>query len=136
MRIDREALRTGIPLIDRQHEAYFGLVECLFGVAERGHVDRAELDKAVAEVIRYAVEHFDAEEFLMRSANYPATREHSAKHAAFREQANNLVDEYRGRTDVDVYAIRLNNLLVDWFTDQVRTDDRQLAAFLKTTRPP
>jgi hemerythrin len=85
------------------------------------------------EVVKYAMEHFDAEEALMRSRKYPAYEEHLAKHNVFRDWTDTLATELEGETDLDEYTIRLSKWLIEWFCDQVLTDDRKLAAFLKKT---
>lgn len=132
---DRALLVTGIPLIDRQHAEYADLVDKLFEMANRGGVNRQALSAEVDAVIRYAVEHFDAEEYLMRSANYPALAEHSQKHNVFRVKTDRLVAEWEDGLDADEFTIRLSRWLIEWFCDQVQNDDRKLAVFLNKTMP-
>lgn len=131
MKIDRHRLMTGIPLIDRQHEAYADLVDRLFDLARQGHVEPQALFRERRAVIQYAMEHFDAEEQLMRAENYPAYEAHRAKHDIFREWTDTLASDLEGDVDLDDYARSLSKWLIDWFCDQVQTDDRRLADFLK-----
>jgi hemerythrin len=131
MKIDRQLLMTGIPLIDKQHEEYANLVDQLFGLITRKKVTREALSKEIDAVIKYAVEHFDAEEFLMRSQKYPAYAEHLAKHNIFRDKMDSLPLDMQEDISLDEYAITLNKWLIQWFYDQVQIDDRKLAVFLK-----
>jgi len=130
MRTDRQALITGIPLIDRQHEEYADLVDRVFELASQGNVSREALSRESSEAIRYAVEHFDAEEHLMRAHEYPAYEEHLAKHNVFRDRIDILSLDIEGDVDLDAYTLTLSKWLIGWFCDQVQTDDRKLAAAL------
>jgi hemerythrin len=131
MKIDRQLLITGIPLIDKQHEEYANLVDRLFELIARKKVTREALSREIDAVIKYAVEHFDAEEFIMRWRKYPAYTEHLAKHNIFRDKTNSLSLNMEENVRLDEYAITLNKWLIQWFYDQVQIDDRKLAGFLK-----
>ena len=131
MRIDQELFRTGVPLIDRQHEAYLALVERVFALCALAHVDRAQLAAEVGHALTYAVEHFATEEQLMLAVKYPLYRQHLAKHDQFRAQVDRFAAELTLDTLLDNYTARLAKWLVDWFAAQVQTDDLRLAAFLR-----
>ncbi len=132
MKIDRQFLTTGIPAIDRQHEEYADLVDRLFELARTGNATRQNLARETRAVNKYAMEHFDTEEHLMRSRKYPAYAEHLAKHNVFREWTDTLPLDLADGVDLDGYTIALSKWLIEWFCDQVQTDDRKLAVFLKT----
>jgi hemerythrin-like metal-binding protein len=131
MRINRLLLRTGIPLIDKQHTEYADLVDQCFKLASHGNVSTPALRKQVSAVTKYAMEHLDAEEFLMRSRKYPAYAEHSSKHGIFRDEMDPLISEIEEDMNLDEYTIRLSRWLIEWFCDHVQTDDLKLAVFLK-----
>ncbi len=131
IQFDRRLLITGIPLIDRQHAEYANLVESLFAQAMRGGVSRRELSGAMDAVLKYAMEHFDAEELVMLEHQYPAYAEHRAKHNIFRDRTDSLSAGMKDLTDMDTFTVQMSRWLIEWFCDQVQTDDRKLAAFLK-----
>src|ERR1035437_6169818 len=108
MKIDRRFLITGIPIIDKQHREYADLADRLFELAARGNVDRQTLSRETSAVVKYAVEHFDTEEYLMRSEKYPAYAEHRAKHNTFRDRTDTLVLGLEGDVDLDEYTITLS----------------------------
>ena len=124
---------TGIPLIDKQHKEYADLVDRLFGLTARGNVARQTLSREAGAVLKYAVEHFDAEEYIMRSQQYPAYAEHRSKHNIFRDRTDTLATDVEGDMDIDGYTVTLSKWLIEWFCDQVQTDDKKLAVFLKRT---
>lgn len=129
--IDKKDLITGIPLIDEQHEKYAELVDRVFNEAMSEGLKRATLETEVDNVVAYAVEHFDAEECLMRSVDYPHYEEHVAKHNKFRDATSTMVEDMGKELVVDSYMAHLSRWLVEWFCSQVETDDRKLAAFLR-----
>ena len=134
MKIDRTLLKTGIPLIDEQHDAYFTLVEQLLGICQREDVTSPTLESELDKVLAYAVDHFDAEEHLMRSADYPYYEQHLAKHNQFREQVDEFYAGLRSERPTQAYTTRLTEWLIHWITHQIGTDDQKLAAYLKATK--
>ncbi len=134
IKFDRRLLVTGVPLIDRQHAEYADLVEKMFAMALRGGVSRRELSGAMDAVLKYAMEHFDAEELVMLEHQYPAYAEHRAKHNIFRDRTDLLSAGMADLTDMDTFIVRLSRWLIEWFCDQVQTDDLKLAAFLTHSR--
>jgi hemerythrin len=131
MKIDHQLFRTGIPVIDRQHEAYLELVERVFKLCTAAQVERRVLATELDNTLAYAIEHFDTEEHLMRSARYPLYQEHLAKHDVFRAQVDTFAADLNAGAATADFVLRLTKWLVDWFCDQVQTDDMRLAAFLK-----
>ena len=131
MNIDTESLRTGIPLIDRQHEEYFRLLEQLLSRSEEGGAETGELSENTDALVAYAIEHFDSEEHLMRSAQYPYFEQHFAKHNVFREEVDGWAMLLASGKPAEDFLVRLTRWALEWFCDQVMTDDRKLAGFLK-----
>ena len=132
MIIDPSKYLTGIPLIDKQHKQYIALVNKLVDKYHQGNMTKAGFTDYVNEIEAYALEHFDAEEFLMRSAKYPLYEEHLAKHDIFRDKMDEFLEEISAEViDVDHYAKILCEWLIDWFKMQVLDDDIKLAKFIK-----
>jgi len=131
MKLDRKLFRIGIPLIDKQHERYLDLVVELFEIRERDRIDQSAVDDCVEKVRSYALEHFDAEEALMRSVQYPDYEAHRVKHDEFRNETDCLSSMGSdGMAPADQITL-LSKWLVDWFRAQTLVYDKKLAAFLK-----
>ena len=128
--IDIEKLRTGIPLIDSQHEHYIDLVDDLFGLCETVNVDQKIFDAKLGEVFAFAVEHFDAEEALMLSVKYPDYENHREQHEGFKNQVDRLSALSKNEHSLDDQIIQLAKWLVEWFINQTLVHDRKLARFL------
>jgi len=134
MDIDRTAFHTGIPVIDRQHDAYIDMVQRLMRRCEKKSLKPSQIHAEVKEVVRYAVEHFDDEERLMRSINYPAYKTHLEKHDQFRVRLDGFLHTLKhGGIDGDYGAV-LTDWLIGWLEQQVKHDDAKLAAYLKSER--
>ena len=132
MILDSNEYITGIPLIDNQHKQYVNLVNRLIIDHNKGCMEKATLNNYIKEVFSYAVEHFDAEEYLMRSAKYPLYEEHLAKHNIFRDKADWFLIEIDVKElDIKNYVNELYKWIVDWFKEQVLNDDVKLAKFLR-----
>lgn len=129
---DRKALRTGIPVIDAQHEAYADLVDSFFEMAQREHVDRKSLFKEMEKVIIYAIEHFEMEQHLMQLINYPRLEEHRAQHDIFRAETDRWVADLPSIKDMDAIVLTLSKWLIDWLCGHIQEDDIKLANFIQS----
>jgi hemerythrin len=133
MNINRQPFMTGIKLIDEQHNDYLDLVEDILKLCLVSDITNNDIRQEMAKVIKYAAEHFEEEERLMQSLDYPFYEEHRAKHNLFREQLDAMLEELKQSTEVDYvnYQLRLGKWLVHWFGDQVRNDDMKMVRFIK-----
>ncbi len=130
MDIDRASFETGIPVIDRQHNEYIDMVERLILQCKKGGLEPTQVHSEVKEVVRYASEHFDDEELLMRSVNYPAYKQHLEKHNQFRARLDDFLRVLKSEGIDDDYGVVLTNWLLGWVKHQIQTDDAALAVFL------
>ncbi len=130
MKIDRHLFRTGVPVIDNQHEQYLNLVEQLFVVNSQAHSDDETFKAALRSVLAYSIEHFDAEEALMRSLNYPGYEAHVRKHDEFRLETDRWCEPEQQLSAPDLRLIELNKWLLVWFCEQTQVYDKGLAVFL------
>ena len=134
MNIDRDAIRTGIPLIDSQHEHYIDLVDDLFALCEKTNIGQEVFDEKLGEVFTFAVEHFDAEEALMLSMQYPDYENHREQHEGFKNQIDRLSALRKDENSPDDLIIQLAKWLVEWFISQTLVHDKKMAAFLNEHR--
>ncbi|HNY28883.1 MAG TPA: hemerythrin family protein [Candidatus Sumerlaeota bacterium] len=130
-KIEHQLFRTGVLVIDNQHEQYLDFVDELFALTERPNVEQSTVDAALERALAYAVEHFDAEEALMRSIRYPGYESHRTKHDEFRNETDRLCAISRTNVSPDEQLFYLTKWLVEWFCDQTQVYDKALAIFLK-----
>ena len=115
---------TGIPSIDRQHEH---LTDQLNGLNEahragKGHeVILFRLDQLIEAVL----EHFTAEEALMREKSYPDFDLHKAEHDFLSAQVGQFRQEFAaGTTDL---SDSMMDYLRDWLRDHILVSDRRMS---------
>ena len=136
MDINRAPFMTGIKLIDEQHNAYLDLVEDILKLCLSPDITIDDIHQEMKKVIKYATEHFEEEERIMRSLSYPFYEEHFTKHNLFRQQLDAMLKELETFEVTEVFdhtnfQLRLGKWLVHWFGDQVRNDDMKMVAFIK-----
>lgn len=131
MKMSQLLFRTGVPAIDNQHEQYLDFVDNLFELTGQPNIEQATVDSACARVLAYAIEHFDAEEALMRSIRYPGYESHRTKHDEFRNETDRLYAISEKGVSADEQLFYLTKWLVQWFCDQTQVYDKALAIFLK-----
>ncbi len=126
------SLETGIPLIDRQHKEYINRLNALLKVSEEpGGFERKKLQDSLNFLSSYAIEHFEAEETLMKYAGYQHMPEHLERHDYFRDKIDEIfrVSEESGFEPATIQILK--ELTCDWFLNHIKTFDAALGKFLK-----
>lgn len=115
---------TGLPEVDRQHEALFGLVNRLHDA--RAHQTDI-LGQTFADLRQYVLEHFSLEEQLMAQAGLdPAyIARHHAAHENFVMRLDELWDANCAGSDSA--AEELLGFLVAWLREHILHTDRNMA---------
>lgn len=125
-------LRTGIDLIDRQHEEFFQRANRLIEKCDKDlALDEDEIHRTLDFVWLYVIEHFSSEEDLMNIYDYPDRDKHVRAHMEFRKQ---FLDYREHLMNIGIKKNTMRDLLFfmrDWFFKQIVTHDMKLAAFLK-----
>lgn len=124
------ALAVGVREVDEQHQEIFRRVDAL---------TQALISKRGAEVVgpifdflgEYVVEHFGAEESLMRLHRYPQRAEHEAEHRRFVEDYTALRSEWARDGATGFLLVKLNNRVAQWLTSHISRTDRELGSFLQ-----
>eukprot|EP00906_Rhabdomonas_costata_P013891 RCo019913 len=77
---------VGIPLIDSQHLRLFEMIEDL-RLAVVTKADPAMVTKVLKGLVDYCGDHFECEQMLMQTIDYPGYRGHYGLHQQFTDQA-------------------------------------------------
>lgn len=125
-------LRTGIEVIDRQHEEYFSRANKLLRYKTIAwETDKDVIKETLNFIWVYVVEHFGTEEELMSNFDYPDCDEHKEKHQKFRDQFLKFKENVENvPPEVDL-SKTLTYLMRDWFLKQIIVDDKKMADFFK-----
>lgn len=119
---------TGIADIDAQHQELIGIINRLHDAVQSGSEMKANI--AILEhLAEYAQRHFDREEALMESADFPGLNDHKAQHHVARSTVHHFRNDYlEGR-------IVLNNDLLQflktWLTEHILGSDLQYVGFFR-----
>src|SRR5207302_11453478 len=87
----------------------------------------------LAKLVNYTVQHFGAEEALMRAVSYPAFQVHRGKHLHLTDKVKDLVGKY-GRGEL-VVSITLSRFLADWLQHHIMENDMALIQYVQAHKP-
>ena len=136
MRIDwTPDLAVGVDFIDAQHKELFKRTNDLLEACLRGEgVDGVV--STIGYLTTYVVEHFNAEEEIMRRARFPGYAEHAKMHRDFRKAVEDFANEIvaRGGVGTDT-VVKVNRLIVGWLNNHIRKVDREMAVAIRKTAP-
>jgi len=118
---------VGVPAMDAEHQRIIGLINALQDQFAVASTPAATAD-LLAQMTRYANEHFRHEEQLLAERNYPRLLEQRAQHAGYRKKNLALGRETPGAIVRTPEA--LHNFLRHWWTQHILTEDMRYKAFL------
>ena len=122
-------LSVGVAEIDSQHRELFGMINDL-DAAIRDGKPKKEIARLVGFLDDYILIHFGSEEKYMTVHGYPDFAYHKKKHEWFAEEFCGIKRELdEGAPPVEVIGL-INNLLITWFSNHIRTVDKSLGGFL------
>ena len=120
-------LRVAVPQMDREHLELHAQ-EIAFSAAVVAGASRAELFIRATWLLEDFQRHFDSEEGLMRSSNFPGLEPHLDEHRKLIEQMSGLRDDIGSgvisRCDALAVFVRL------WVEQHVAGPDAHFASFL------
>jgi hemerythrin len=127
-----EDLAVGVPEIDEQHRELFLRAGRLIDGLRRGEPeDVGELLRFLHE---YVLEHFGAEEALMRDARFGGYLRHRAEHDRFVSDLRALVREYERKGPGAFLSLQVNHWLSLWLKQHVSESDAELGKLLRRER--
>lgn len=131
-----ESLVTGNDTIDTQHKELIDRIRNFVSACEKdaGKIKAIQMLDYLSE---YTDFHFSAEEKLQADVDYPALKEHQAKHEEFKGNIRELYEffeEVEGPTDEFVKQVEIN--VVNWLFNHIKTFDRSVAEYIYMRENP
>jgi hemerythrin len=113
---------VGVPAMDIQHRALFGMLNELHDAMLTGRGQQATR-LLLKRLVDYTRDHFAAEEKAMSAAGYPELGKHRAEHQALTRR----VQEYVVRLESSEAAINLHLLtfLREWLSKHIQQTDKE-----------
>jgi hemerythrin-like metal-binding protein len=117
-----DAYKIGDPVIDEHHQTWFEHVNSFLTATDKKSLLLCEL-----KMLQYTRVHFESEEALMFSINYPAYAEHAKQHKTLQETLKKIsVQIASDSLDLNVWK----SFLSVWLLDHIRNHDTKLANYV------
>jgi hemerythrin len=124
-----QALAVGHTGIDAQHQELFRRLGSLLDAMLAG--DPTEIARLFDFLGAYVVEHFGAEEELMRKSAFPGYAVHKAAHDRFVRDYQELRRVFDAHGASSAVTIRTKTWIVDWLKAHIAGTDQLLAKHLR-----
>ena len=124
-------LAIGVPEIDKQHMTWFDKADQLFE-AGKNRKSAEFVGEMLDFLDDYTKKHFGDEEAYMLSINYPGYPNQKQQHTAFLESLKKLKAEYAQSGGNILVILNANQLVIDWLTKHISTEDKKLGDYAKS----
>lgn len=121
-----EGFRLGIRKIDEEHATFLNILNSLENAVAQGR-GKAEVGKAIDELMLYAYHHFSGEEQMLQESGYPDYERHRKIH----EAATGKILEIANLHQAGIFdASQMVGALTDWLIKHIQGTDKKYAPFL------
>ena len=117
-----EKYSVGIQYIDKQHKELFGYLNKLLEAMKQGQASDV-ITPIILELEKYAVLHFQKEEYFFQRFNFRGAAEHIREHQNFKEKIASLKPELK--SGEITLTIELLYFLEDWIDHHILIVDKQ-----------
>lgn len=124
----REEYACGFTQIDEQHKMLFQVINTLHDAMLQGE-GRQVLKKTLQELIEYTLEHFETEESLMLTHNYPEYDAHVKRHRELTTDVLQLAEKFE--QNQAFLTVELSHFLTDWLIHHIKGEDRKMIKFFR-----
>ncbi len=124
-------MQVGVAVIDRQHQELFKGANALMHAFRQGG-EQSEVERLIAFLDQYVVDHFREEEAIMERHGYPFLAEQKEQHAKFIRYFNGLKKELVEVSGSRTYLMfRIQLLVADWLVTHTQKADGHFGRFLR-----
>ncbi|MGE4421054.1 MAG: bacteriohemerythrin [Pseudodesulfovibrio sp.] len=122
-----ETMSVGMDELDDQHRELIDLINEAFDAIQRH--DEPLMASLIDKMLDYSKVHFQAEEAVLRSRNYPDSEVHADQHRTFTDK----VDDFRRDMFVKTNLSQIFIFLSRWLTNHIMHEDRKFIPWLPET---
>ncbi len=116
-----------IKKIDEQHKGLVKLVNELHDAMSQGAANDV-LNKVLNSLVDYTIIHFNTEEELLKTYNYPDHQTHKAEHDKLTEQVKDFQVKFQEGKSTITYE--LMDFLSDWLINHILDSDKKYVSYL------
>lgn len=127
----RDQYSIGNEEIDNQHKTLFGICDHVFTILKNDFDDNTQSKIIVIldELKNYTKVHFDTEERLMLSINYPSYTVHKAEHDDFIIKLNEL--QFRDLAEnQNVHLHEILKWIINWISSHILDKDKLIGVYI------
>lgn len=117
--------------IDTDHKKLVDLINELHTATSQGQ-GREVVERIMDELVAYTMSHFQREEAIMTSLNYPRLDGHRLGHQKFSETIQELQAKYKAGSIT--VASQLSTVLRDWLSLHIRRNDKDILEFARKVK--
>ncbi|PSO47346.1 MAG: hemerythrin [Cyanobacteria bacterium SW_9_44_58] len=121
---------TGFPIIDKQHQKMFALVNQL-NQAMVEQADQTTLKQLLRELLNDTIEHFTLEEDLMKEHDYPSYEQHKQIHDRLTHKVRKVLHCLESNEDPTLINSELSHFLHQWLVHHIQGQDRKMIQFFR-----
>lgn len=121
-------LEIGIGEVDEQHQWLVNLTNQLHAQMNDGQLNPQRIGDTLEQLMDYTMNHFIAEEELIKRHGYPGADEHIRQHNAFCQQIMALQDRHEAGETVGNEAV---DLLKNWLLNHITRIDKDYVDYFK-----
>lgn len=121
----------GVPEIDKEHQYLFSALNDFYDGIAFGST-REKLVKLIENLMLYTKFHFQHEEELMDSLNYPELEAHKKEHHDFVASVSDF--ETRLREGTLQASLEVTGFLKDWILNHILHSDKRIELFMHPGR--
>ncbi|WP_067516363.1 bacteriohemerythrin [Endozoicomonas ascidiicola] len=121
-----DKLCIGVNIIDEQHRGLVCIINTFYHDYEIG-ASISTLRATLKMLEEYAAIHFETEERILESINYPNLEEHKIKHAELLLKTQQMQNEVQVETD----SWKIIPFLKRWWIEHIFEEDRQFEHVFK-----
>lgn len=122
-------LRTGYDIIDNEHIELFGKANDLLEACSTGN-GKTEVISTMKHLVSYVDYHFNHEDDLMRTHNFPGFESHHAFHNNFREDFMKTASEILLSGVISSSDLMKMKKLTDILVEHIKTGDRLFGLYI------
>ena len=126
-------LSIDIPIVDRQHKEIFECLNTLYNAIQSQSSEK-DVATSIHFLENYVKRHFNAEEWSMRSSNYPGFQSHKMQHDAFVANVNRMKELWIESEDKNEIAQKLHSVGIKWLNEHIKKTDQAYGDFLRHRR--
>ncbi|MBK7228223.1 MAG: bacteriohemerythrin [Ignavibacteriales bacterium] len=118
---------TGIFMVDTQHKKLVDAINTLHDSMKDGK-GKEVAEKTLNFLVDYTIQHFSAEEDLMKKKAYPDFVNHKANHDKFVAEVKEIKAKYLAGK---ILPMQVSSILSDWLKNHILGTDKKYVPFLK-----